>query len=173
MSQFMKYMEQGGPIMWLLLVANCCSFVIVAWKWVVFKNQEKNLPQDAEALLVSIQKEMNGKEIDLDYLKDKIQHHVFKLEKGLDFIQITASTSPLLGLLGTVLGMITAFDTISSKGLGSPEHFAGGIAMALITTAGGLLVAIPNGVLFNILTSKLNNIEFLFEQKLIPKVKEK
>ena len=88
----------------------------------------------------------------------------------MNIIKITATTSPLLGLLGTVLGILFAFETISEQGLGRPELFASGIAMALITTAGGLLVAIPNNIFYNFLNSSLNNIQMKLEEVLIPKI---
>ncbi len=66
-----------------------------------------------------------------------------ELRRGIGLLQTIASVSPLLGLLGTVGGMIKVFDAISTKGVGNPGVLATGIAEALITTAAGLSVAIP------------------------------
>ena len=66
-----------------------------------------------------------------------------ELKKGIGLLQTIASVSPLLGLLGTVGGMIKVFDAISMEGVGNPGNLATGIAEALITTAAGLCVAIP------------------------------
>ncbi len=66
-----------------------------------------------------------------------------RLQRGLTALEIIASASPLIGLLGTVLGMVTVFDAISARGLGNPQVLADGIGEALITTIAGLCVAIP------------------------------
>lgn len=166
------YVHKGGLIMYVLVLANIISFTIIAWKWIVLHNQKKSLQTDANTLWDTILKENGGSTPGIAYLKEKIQQHVHKLEVGLDFVKITATSSPLLGLLGTVIGILVAFETISKTGLGSPEKFASGIAMALITTAGGLLVAIPNGILYNVLMSKLNAIEFGFDDILVPKTSD-
>lgn len=63
--------------------------------------------------------------------------------KPINFLSIIGGTSPMLGLLGTVSGMIKAFQTIASGGMGNPEELAGNIGEALITTATGLIIAIP------------------------------
>ncbi len=68
---------------------------------------------------------------------------VGQMERGLTLLEIIASVSPLLGLLGTVLGMVTVFDAISAEGLGDPQVLSKGISQALITTIAGLCVAIP------------------------------
>ncbi len=68
---------------------------------------------------------------------------VGQLERGLTLLEIVAVVSPLLGLLGTVLGMITVFDAITAQGIGNPQVLSDGISKALITTVGGLCVAIP------------------------------
>ena len=65
------------------------------------------------------------------------------LERGLTVLEIVAGVSPLLGLLGTVLGMVTVFDAITTEGIGDPQVLSGGISKALVTTVVGLLVAIP------------------------------
>jgi biopolymer transport protein ExbB len=64
--------------------------------------------------------------------------------KPIDYLSIIGATAPMLGLLGTVSGMIKAFQTIGSKGMGKPEELAGNIGEALVTTATGLLIAIPS-----------------------------
>jgi biopolymer transport protein ExbB len=68
---------------------------------------------------------------------------VARLERGLTVLEIIASVSPLMGLLGTVLGMLTVFETITQQGLGDPMLLAGGIREALVTTIAGLCVGIP------------------------------
>jgi biopolymer transport protein ExbB len=65
------------------------------------------------------------------------------LERGLTVLEIIASTSPLLGLLGTVLGMVAVFNAITAQGLGNPQVLSDGISKALVTTVAGLIVAIP------------------------------
>jgi len=65
------------------------------------------------------------------------------LMKPIDYLSIIGATSPMLGLLGTVMGMIKAFQTMGSQGMGKPEVLAGNIGEALITTATGLIIAIP------------------------------
>ncbi|MCQ2055300.1 MAG: MotA/TolQ/ExbB proton channel family protein [Fibrobacter sp.] len=77
-----------------------------------------------------------------------------KLEKGLTWISVFASTAPLLGLLGTVMGMIELFDVITMHGTSDPKLLAGGISVALVTTEAGLIVAIPLQLLHTFLVNK-------------------
>jgi len=76
------------------------------------------------------------------------------LERYINVVGTIAAISPLLGLLGTVFGMIKAFNVISIQGVGNPGSLAGGISEALITTAAGLVVAIPTFVLYRYLANK-------------------
>lgn len=76
------------------------------------------------------------------------------LERYINVVGTIAAIAPLLGLLGTVFGMIKAFDVISIQGVGNPSTLAGGISEALITTAAGLVVAIPTFVLYRYLANK-------------------
>ncbi len=71
-------------------------------------------------------------------------HVAHELGKYLNALGTIAAITPLLGLLGTVIGMISVFTNITSVGVGNPSQLAGGISQALITTAGGLMVAIPS-----------------------------
>lgn len=76
-------------------------------------------------------------------LDEAIQKEVAGLEKGQSFLKLLAAVAPLLGLLGTVTGMITTFQSITLFGTGDPKLMAGGISQALVTTALGLVSAIP------------------------------
>lgn len=76
-------------------------------------------------------------------IEDTGRHVVHELERYLDTLGTVAAISPLLGLLGTVIGMVKVFTAITTHGVGNPAVLAGGIAEALITTAAGLTVAIP------------------------------
>jgi biopolymer transport protein ExbB len=81
-----------------------------------------------------------------------------KLEEHLSLIGVLAQTAPLLGLLGTVSGMITTFNSITLHGTGDPQSLARGISEALITTQSGLIVAIPALLFHNHLLRKVENI---------------
>ena len=79
------------------------------------------------------------------------------LERGLGILETVAAIAPLLGLLGTVLGMIRVFDVISAQGLGQTAALSSGISEALITTVAGLSIGIPTLVLFNYFTNRVEN----------------
>lgn len=79
-------------------------------------------------------------------VEDTGRHLVLELERYLNALGTLATISPLIGLFGTVIGMIETFNAISLAGIGAPEKLAGGIAIALVNTAFGLFVAIPSYV---------------------------
>ena len=86
------------------------------------------------------------------------------LEKRVGILATIANLTPLLGLLGTVSGMIKTFNVISVQGVGNPSSLAGGIAEALITTAAGLCVAIPTLVCYRVLRDKAESLIFEMEE---------
>ena len=86
------------------------------------------------------------------------------LEKHVGALATIANLTPLLGLLGTVSGMIKTFNVISVQGVGNPAPLAGGIAEALITTASGLCVAIPTLVCYRILKDRTETLVFEMEE---------
>ncbi len=98
-----------------------------------------------------------------DSIQDVGRQKAAVLERHLVWLQTIAQAAPLLGLLGTVFGMIRMFSSISLAGLGDPQALSGGISEAMITTAIGLAVGIPTLVAHNLLASKsetlLNEIE--------------
>ncbi|MGL4562268.1 MAG: MotA/TolQ/ExbB proton channel family protein [Brevinema sp.] len=81
-----------------------------------------------------------------------------KLTKNLAILGTIVNVSMLLGLLGTVLGMISSTTVLANQGLGNPQDLIAGIAKALVTTAGGLIVAIPSLIAYNYLTTKVDTI---------------
>jgi biopolymer transport protein ExbB len=81
-----------------------------------------------------------------------------QMESGLSWIQLFIAIAPMLGFLGTVIGMIEAFDAIQVRGDISPNIVAGGIKIALITTVGGLVVAIILQLFYNYILSKIDNL---------------
>jgi len=97
--------------------------------------------------------------IDKFILDETVMSVVASLDKNLAFIGILAGVAPLMGLLGTVTGMIATFDIISVFGTGNAKAMAGGISEALITTQTGLLVAIPGLYMRNFLTRRAENLK--------------
>lgn len=81
-----------------------------------------------------------------------------KLEKGMVWISLFISLAPMLGFMGTVIGMIEAFDAIAEAGDVSPALVAGGIKVALLTTVGGLIVAVILQLFYNYLVSKIDSL---------------
>jgi len=93
-----------------------------------------------------------------DGVQEAILHELPRLERFLSTLSILATVAPLLGLLGTVTGMIHTFDMITVHGSGEPRLMAGGISEALVTTATGLVVAIPILLVHNVLSGKMERV---------------
>jgi biopolymer transport protein ExbB len=100
-------------------------------------------------------------------IEDTGRHVVHELERYLETLGTIAAISPLLGLLGTVVGMIKTFAAITSHGVGSPTALAGGIAEALITTAAGLSVAIPALLAYRYYRNRIDTLVVTMEKEAI------
>lgn len=100
-----------------------------------------------------------------DRVEDAGRHAVHDLEKYLSALGTIAAIAPLLGLLGTVVGMIDVFSNIMLQGVGESQALAGGIAMALLTTAAGLFVAIPSLVAHRFFERQVENLSIDLEQQ--------
>lgn len=106
---------------------------------------------------------------DLDTLEKKIDEAVLAelptLEKGQSLIKLLAAVAPLMGLLGTVVGMIATFQSITLFGTGDPKLMAAGISQALITTVQGLVAAIPLLLMHNLLSTRSRNLIQLLDKQ--------
>ncbi len=98
-----------------------------------------------------------------DVLEEAGRQEATRLTRRLGILETVAAVSPLLGLLGTVLGMIRVFGTISLAGLGNPETLSSGISEAMVTTAAGLIIGIPALVAHNWLSGRADRIIFELE----------
>ena len=116
----------------------------------IFSNYKGSTPEDLEA-----------------QLEDVLSRAIPVLEKNLSTIKLLAAVAPLLGLLGTVVGMIETFQSITLFGTGDPKLMAGGISQALVTTMLGLIAAVPLLFVHNILESRSRNITQVYEEQAI------
>lgn len=97
-------------------------------------------------------------------LEEVFSAEVPKIESGLTWVSVFAATAPLLGLLGTVMGMIELFDVITMHGTSDPKLLAGGISIALVTTEAGLIVAIPLQLLHTFLANRADALRGRMEK---------
>lgn len=100
-------------------------------------------------------------------IEDAGRHEVHELERYLNALATIAAITPLLGLLGTVVGMIDVFTAIRVAGVGDAPALAGGISEALITTASGLVVAIPSLIAYRYLRGRVNELVVGMEQQAV------
>lgn len=107
----------------------------------------------------------HSREVMMESIEDTGRHEAHNLERYLNTLGTIAAISPLLGLLGTVVGMIDVFSTISSHGVGNAPALAGGISQALITTAAGLVVAIPALMAYRYLRGRVDELVVDMEQQ--------
>ena len=114
---------------------------------------------------------LSNRHRDRDIMKEAIEdtgrHVVYELERFLNALGTIASISPLMGLLGTVFGMIRTFSSITTQGIGNPAVLAGGISEALITTAAGLTVAIPAVIGYRHLRGRVDSLVVEMEKEAI------
>ena len=124
-----------------------------------FKLAQSELPAPFNALISSgISHRNDGKRLVEEVMYECVLENQPKLEKNLSFIQITAATAPLMGLLGTVTGMINTFKLITIFGTGDARSLSSGISEALVTTEFGLIVAIPSLILYALLNRRVQGI---------------
>ena len=110
----------------------------------------------ARVLMAGISRHNKSRQQVKEAIEDIGRLEAANLERFLTILGTIAGIAPLLGLLGTVTGMIKAFSVISQAGIGNPQMLAGGISEALITTAAGLTVAIPAFVFYKLLRSRVD-----------------
>ena len=102
-----------------------------------------------------------------DSIEDTGRHVVHEMERYLDTLGTVAAITPLLGLLGTVIGMVKVFTAITTHGVGKPTRFARGNCEALITTAAGLTVAIPALIGFRYFRNRIDTLVVDMEKEAI------
>lgn len=160
----LAYIERGGVIVYILIAMNIIGFTIMFWKTLSLYLANKKVELISNEIVHDI------KITDIAYIQSLVSLRVKRLEFGLDTVKIIASLSPLIGLLGTVVGILNSFDSITHLGLGDPTVFSSGISIALITTVAGLLVAIPHYMGYNYIISFLDGLEIKIEKSVLEKI---
>lgn len=124
---------------------------------------QSDISSIAKVFLAGLKNAKKGLWLIKEAIEERGSREATMLEKNLGILSTIANLTPLLGLLGTVSGMIKTFNAISVQGIGNPAPLAGGIAEALITTGAGLCVAIPTLVCHRFLKDKASS--FIFEME--------
>jgi biopolymer transport protein ExbB len=125
---------------------------------------QSNISSISKIFLAGLKNAKKGMWLVKEAIEERGSREALILEKHVSILATIANLTPLLGLLGTVSGMIKTFKVISIQGIGNPAPLAGGIAEALITTAAGLSVAIPTLVGHRFLKDKANTLVFEMEE---------
>ena len=186
-----EHINKGGVVIWPLLALGLAASLVALVKWVQLANLRRIQPSDLQSILdhvndndtasalalakrirgpagellqTAIQNAGESKEMIEEILYENMLHTKPKLERLLPFLSLTAATSPLLGLLGTVTGMINTFKLITVFGTGDPKRLSSGISEALVTTEYGLIIAVPCLLLFALLSRKAKGILASMEQ---------
>ena len=159
---------------WSLQTRRICPKILVAQIWQWQKNGELN-QKNIQALRTGSPRGrvraagLINRNHDRIIMKETIEevgrHVAHDLGKFLTTLGTIASISPFLGLLGTVVGMIQMFSSVTTGGLGDPAALAGGISVALITTAAGLTVAIPSLMFYRFFQGKIDELVVVMEQE--------
>jgi biopolymer transport protein ExbB len=171
---------RGGPIMWPLLLLSVISLTIsieraLFW-WRARKNRDDGVVEDIFRLTekgdfeAAVSAGRKSPDIVAEVLVSGLEHRdyglaetmqvtaedeIVRMKRGLDVLDTIITMAPLLGILGTVLGIIESFDLLGASGIEDPKAVTGGIAQALLTTAAGLSVALLTLVPFNYLAARV------------------
>jgi len=168
MVELIDYINRGGLIVYILIGLNIIGFTIMFWKLIIITIAKFNKDKMVKKIIESMEK--SNEKYEEKTLDNALDKYVKGLESGLNTVKIIASVAPLLGLLGTVVGVLNSFDSIAKLGLGDPSIFSTGISIALITTVAGLIVAIPHYVGYNYLVGYIDKLEHKIEEKVISKL---
>lgn len=172
-------LQQGGLVGWVIVVLGGVGLLLAVWRMVILARAGRGVSAQMRDLSVPRDDNPLGRVIgvlgpkpqlsDLETLELKLDEAIMletpPLEKGQGLLKLLAAVAPLLGLLGTVTGMIVTFQAITQGGGGDSRLMADGISQALVTTVLGLLVAIPLLFLHTLLASRSKNMIQLLEQQ--------
>jgi biopolymer transport protein ExbB len=193
-ARMWEIVRAGGPVMWPIILCSIIAAAIVLerlWTlqdkrvlpreltskvWHLIENNQVNekvitaLEQNSplgRVLAAGLANRHRPHDVIMERLEDTGRHVIHELERFLNTLGTIAGIAPLLGLLGTVTGIIKAFNAIQEGGVGDPRALSGGIAEALITTAAGLIVAIPALFAYRYLRGKVDTIVVEMEKDAI------
>jgi len=162
--------DQGGIVGYCIIGLGLIGLLIALWRWVVLTTAARQVSAQLKAssanpnnplgrVLAAYEQHKNA---DTETIELKLSEAALKempaLTKGLLFIKIISVVAPLMGLLGTVTGMIKTFQVITLYGAGDPKLMAGGISQALVTTVLGLVVAIPMVLIHTVVSGQSRKI---------------
>ena len=169
--------KQGKEVGYVIIGLGILGLLLALWKFLSLfvsgskiKSQLKNsTPKTNNALGRIMQVYAESPDADIETMELKMDEAILRetapLEGGLSFIKVMYVIAPLLGLLGTVVGMIATFQMITLFGTGDPKSMAGGISQALVTTVLGLVVAIPLTILHSVLQSMARKQTQILEEQ--------
>ena len=162
--------EQGGIVGYCIIALGIIGLLIAILRWVALSNASRKVTAQLKRDAASTDNPLgrvlaayeSNKGADTETIELKLSEAALKempdLTKGLLFIKVVAAVAPLMGLLGTVTGMIKTFQVITLYGAGDPKMMAGGISQALMTTVLGLCVAIPMVLLHTVVSGQSRKI---------------
>lgn len=181
----MERWHQGGVVGYFITFVGACALLLALWRFAVLATITRKVKaqlgndnaNDNNPLgrVLKVGEENAG--LDVESLELKLHEQVLKerppIELGIGLLKIIAMVAPLLGLLGTVIGMILTFQAITIFGAGDPKAMAGGISAALVTTVLGLCVAIPTVLLHTLVNSRAQRVLHILEEQSAGIVAEK
>jgi len=171
-SQFeavLKYLDQGGYVIYPLIGISIWMWYLIIKKLSMLSNwrkQGRSTSHKGEKYKIMTEFEARrtfDSDLDKMILESLVQKHQNEMERHLQTIFVLASVAPLLGLLGTVTGMISTFEAISRFGTANARAFAAGISEALVTTQMGLIVAVPGLFMGQLIRKRTDNIQIRME----------
>jgi biopolymer transport protein ExbB len=187
----LEFIIKGGPVIVPLLLCSVISLSIIVERCLSLRRsrilrydvlqrieellRDRKIPEAStlckrypssmtRILLAAILNHDKSRQEIKEIIEDAGRQEVPVLERYLTILGTIASISVLLGLLGTVTGMIRTFNAIAALGYGHPEALAGGISEALVATATGLAIAIPTLIMYNFFTSKVDSLVIEMEK---------
>lgn len=168
---------QGGGVGYVILILGGFTFLLGIWRWVVVLSTSRKVTAQQKSDYVDKGNPLgrvlsvfeDNREIDAETLELKLDEAVLRESSSITryiwLVKTVSAISPLLGLLGTVTGMIKTFQAITLFGAGDPKMMAGGISEALVTTMLGLIVAIPLVLLYDTLANSTRYIMDVLDEQ--------
>ena len=159
---------QGKLIGFIIILIGLIGTVFSIFKIYKLRNYTKEVSDDSSGVINEMTKTIksgDSRESKENAIDEIIINYTGTLEWGSNWIKFFAAVAPLLGLLGTVIGMIETFQAITLFGTGDPKQMAGGISQALVTTMLGLIVAAPLLGMYTFISEKTSSILQIVEEK--------